>query len=79
MTGHVPTLEETRFDALADKVQITSKRSRSTRKLMMLHIDRCEKWQKWGVRVGLLTLGWIITHSPEASAAFSSILKALAE
>lgn len=74
MTEHVAGLETARFDTLAKKVRISSRRLRRTSDNLDKHIAECARLQKWVLRIGLVTLVWVVSHSPEAAAAFAKIV-----
>ncbi len=77
MNMKVEGLEAARFEMMAKKVRIISKRSKTTSALLSDHIEECSRLQKWVLRVGAVTLLWLVTHSPEAAAAFAEVMKAL--
>lgn len=59
------------------KLVSTSIRSKRTDKMLQSHIDECAKLQKWVLRLGIVTLIWVVTHSPEAVKAFAGAARVL--
>lgn len=74
MTEQITGLETARFEALAKKVRIGARRTRRTSDTLDKHIEDCARLQKWALRIGLITLLWVVSHSPEAAAAFAKIV-----
>lgn len=65
------------YDKLARRVRMHTKKLRVQQVSLAQHIQRCERIQRWLLRVGCATLLWVVGHSPEALKALSAIAKEL--
>lgn len=62
---------------LRKKVKFMDLRTRQTQASLNAHMVECARMQKWVLRVGAVTLAWVMVHSPEAAKAAAEVAKVL--
>lgn len=72
-----PILDAARLDGVEKRTRIALKRSKGTRTLLQNHITACDAKQTWVLRIGLVTMTWVMLHSPEAAKAAAEIAKVI--
>lgn len=72
-----PILDAARLVGAEKQARLANKRSKSTRDLLQNHITSCDAKQTWVLRIGLVTMTWVMLHSPEAAKAAAEIAKVL--
>ncbi len=70
-------LESARFEGLSRKLRFTSRRGKRNEKVILGHIESCERLHKRVFTVCLVILAWVVGHSPESAVAFAKIAKIL--